>query len=241
MGKQDKIFEKGNVRGLPFSFNEEVTEVFEDMIDRSVPGYNTTLRIIQQQAKNHYIDGSNVYDLGCSLGASTSSLLNALNGRSKVIGIDNSDSMIRSCRERFSRSIKAEKVKFLKEDISQSEIVNASIVVINFVLQFLSIKERADLFQNIYQGLVPGGILILSEKVHFDSKKRTAEISNIHHFFKAKNGYSKLEISSKRDSLEGVLVTETESRHIYRAKELGFKNSTKLMSNLNFLTYKFQK
>ena len=91
MGKQDKIFEKGNVRGLPFSFNQEVTEVFEDMIDRSVPGYNTTLRIIQQQAKNHYIDGSNVYDLGCSLGASTSSLLNALNGRSKVIGIDNSD------------------------------------------------------------------------------------------------------------------------------------------------------
>ena len=74
MGKQDNIFEKGNVRGLPFSFNQEVTEVFEDMIDRSVPGYNTTLRIIQQQAKNHYIDGSNVYDLGCSLGASTSSL-----------------------------------------------------------------------------------------------------------------------------------------------------------------------
>ena len=241
MGKQDKIFEKGNVRGLPFSFNQEVTEVFEDMIDRSVPGYNTTLRIIQQQAKNHYIDGSNVYDLGCSLGASTSSLLNALNGRSQVIAIDNSDSMIRSCRERFGRSIQAEQVKFLKEDISHSEIVNASIVVINFVLQFLSIKERAELIQKIYQGLVPGGILILSEKVHFDSKKRTAEISNIHHFFKATNGYSKLEISSKRDSLEGVLVTETESRHIYRAKELGFKNSTKLMSNLNFLTYKFQK
>ena len=91
MGKQDNIFEKGNVRGLPFSFNQEVTEVFEDMIDRSVPGYNTTLRIIQQQAKNHYVDGTNVYDLGCSLGASTSSLLNALSGRYKIIAIDNSD------------------------------------------------------------------------------------------------------------------------------------------------------
>jgi len=241
VGKQDKIFEKGNVSGLPFSFNQEVTEVFEDMIDRSVPGYSTTLRIIQQQAKNHYIDRSNVYDLGCSLGASTSSLLNALNGRPKVIAIDNSDSMVRSCTERFSRSIKAEQVKFLQEDILQSEIVNASVVVINFVLQFLSIKERVGLMQKIYQGLVPGGVLILSEKVHFDSKKRTAEISNIHHFFKATNGYSKLEISSKRDSLEGFLVTETESQHIYRAKELGFRDPTKLMSNLNFLTYKFLK
>jgi len=241
VGKQDKIFEKVNVRGLPFSFNQEVTEVFEDMIDRSVPGYNTTLTIIQQQAKNHYIDGSNVYDLGCSLGASTSSLLKALNGRPKVIAIDNSDSMIRSCRERFSRSIQAEQVKFLKEDISQSEIVNASIVVMNFVLQFLSIKERVKLMQKIYQGLVPGGILILSEKVHFDSKRQTEEISNIHHSFKAANGYSKLEISSKRDSLEGVLVTETESQHLDRAKEIGFKVPSRLMSNLNFLTYKFQK
>ena len=84
MGKQDDIFIEGNLSGLPFSFNEEVTEVFEDMIDRSVPGYNTTLRIIQQQTKNHYIDGSNIYDLGCSLGASTSSLLNVLNPKIKI-------------------------------------------------------------------------------------------------------------------------------------------------------------
>ena len=149
--------------------------------------------------------------------------------------------MVSACKERFSNYIRAGQVNFLKEDISNSQILNASIVVINFVLQFWSIKEREELIQKIYKGLVPGGILILSEKVHFDSIKRTEEISIIHHSFKAANGYSKLEISSKRDSLEGVLVTETESRHIYRAKELGFKNSTKLMSNLNFLTYKFLK
>ena len=123
MRKQDKIFEEGNVSGLPFSFNQEVTEVFEDMIDRSVPGYNTTLRIIQQQAKNHCIDGSNVYDLGCSLGASTSSLLNALNGMSKVIAIDNSESMVRACTERFSKYIKTGQANFLKEDIIFKETI----------------------------------------------------------------------------------------------------------------------
>ena len=73
------------------------------------------------------------------------------------------------------------------------------------------------------------------------NERKTKEVSDIYHSFKSKNGYSKLEICSKRDSLEGVLVTETEDQHITRAKEAGFKYSNKLMSNLNFLTYKFKK
>ena len=45
MGKQDNIFEEGNLSGLPFTFNQEVTEVFEDMIDRSVPVSYTHLTL----------------------------------------------------------------------------------------------------------------------------------------------------------------------------------------------------
>tara|TARA_B100001123_G_C15256183_1_gene1004740 strand:- start:978 stop:1706 length:729 start_codon:yes stop_codon:yes gene_type:complete len=241
MVKRDKIFEEGNVSGLPFTFNQEVTEVFEDMIDRSVPGYSTSLKVIQQQTKKHFITQSNVYDLGCSLGASTTSLLNAISEQSKVIAIDSSEPMIRSCHDRFKKQIREDLVEFINEDITKSAIDNASVVVINFVLQFLKIEERTQLFKKIYNGLIPGGILILSEKVHFSSERKTKEVSDIYHSFKSKNGYSKLEISSKRDSLEGVLVTETEDQHITRAKEVGFKNSNKLMSNLNFLTYKFKK
>ena len=43
MAKRDNIFKASNSNDLPFSFNEEVTEVFEDMIDRSVPGYKSSL------------------------------------------------------------------------------------------------------------------------------------------------------------------------------------------------------
>ena len=94
MEKQDKLFEEGNVSGLPFSFNQEVTEVFEDMIDRSVPGYTTSLNIIQQQTKQFFKEETNIYDLGCSLGASTIALLNAVHGNFKIIAIDSSESMI---------------------------------------------------------------------------------------------------------------------------------------------------
>ena len=241
MEKQDKLFEEGNVSGLPFSFNQEVTEVFEDMIDRSVPGYTTSLNIIQQQTKQFFKEETNIYDLGCSLGASTIALLNAVHGNFKIIAIDSSESMIKACQNRFKEQIKADQINFLKEDILDSEIKNASVVVINFALQFLKIGDRSELFRKIYKGLVPGGILILSEKVHFNSQGKTEEMSDIYHSFKSINGYSELEISSKRDSLEGVLVTETEDQHLARAKDSGFINPDKLMSNLNFLTYKFIK
>ena len=241
MTRQDKLFEDGNVSGLPFSFNQEVTEVFEDMIDRSVPGYRTSLNIIQQQTKQLFKEETNVYDLGCSLGASTIALLNAVHGDFKIIAIDSSESMIKACQDRFKEQIQADQVNFLNEDILNSEIKNASVVVINFVLQFLKISDRSKLLRKIYKGLVPGGILILSEKVHFNSKRKTEAMSDIYHSFKSLNGYSELEISSKRDSLEGVLVTETEDQHLARAKDSGFKKPDKLMSNLNFLTYKFEK
>ena len=78
MGKQDNIYEAGNLSGLPFTFNQEVAEVFEDMIDRSVPGYKTSLNIIRYLSKKYYQINTNCYDIGCSLGASSASILSLI-------------------------------------------------------------------------------------------------------------------------------------------------------------------
>ena len=102
VGKQDNIFEDGNLSGLPFTFNQEVTEVFEDMIKRSVPGYQTSLRLITQYTKNYYQPETNCYDIGCSLGASSLSILKARQD-AKIIAIDNSEAMIKECRNRFKK------------------------------------------------------------------------------------------------------------------------------------------
>ena len=199
------------------------------------------LLILFNNKPNNFLKKKQIFMIWRSLGASTIALLNAVHGNFKIIAIDNSESMIKACQNRFKEQIKADQINFLNEDILDSEIKNASVVVINFALQFLKIGDRSELFRKIYKGLVPGGILILSEKVHFNSQRKTEEMSDIYHSFKSINGYSELEISSKRDSLEGVLVTETEDQHLARAKDSGFKNPDKLMSNLNFLTYKFIK
>ena len=136
MGKQDNIFEGGNLSGLPFTFNQEVTEVFEDMIDRSVPGYKTSLSLIAHNARRYYQSNTNCYDVGCSLGASSLSILQGAKD-AKVTAIDNSEAMIEECERRFKNLTESFHIKFICEDIMDSSLSDASIVVVNYVIQFL--------------------------------------------------------------------------------------------------------
>ena len=237
MIKKDSIFRVSNFNDLTFTFNEEVTEVFEDMIDRSVPGYTSSLRLIENLSRKYFIEGTCCYDLGCSLGASTMSLMKAIGKREgKVFAIDNSSAMIAACEQKCADLIKTEKVKFIKQDVNEAQIDKASVVVINFVLQFLNSNDRDGLLKKVFLGMKQGALLILSEKIHFDNKFRNQTIYNLHHQFKSNNGYTKMEISRKRDALEGVLVTDLESLHLQRLESIGFKKVKKVMTNLNFMT-----
>ena len=237
MVKKDSIFKVGNFNDLTFTFNEEVTEVFEDMIDRSVPGYTSTLRLIENLSRKYFIEGTHCYDLGCSLGASSMSLIKAMGKREgKIFAIDNSPAMIAACEQKCADLIKTGKVKFIKQDVNEAQIDKASVVVINFVLQFLNSKDRDGLLKKVFLGMKQGALLILSEKIHFDNKFRNQTIDNLHHQFKSNNGYSKMEISRKRDALEGVLMTDLETLHLKRLESIGFKKVRKVMTNLNFMT-----
>jgi|TARA_B100000809_G_scaffold262271_1_gene312884 tRNA (cmo5U34)-methyltransferase len=237
MVKKDSIFKVGNFNDLTFTFNEEVTEVFEDMIDRSVPGYTSSLRLIENLSRKYFIEGTHCYDLGCSLGASSMSLIKAMGKREgKIFAIDNSPAMIAACEQEYADLIKTGKVKFIKQDVNEAQIDKASVVVINFVLQFLNSKDRDGLLKKVFLGMKQGALLILSEKIHFDNKFRNQTIDNLHHQFKSNNGYSKMEISRKRDALEGVLITDLETLHLKRLESIGFKKVRKVMTNLNFMT-----
>ena len=63
MIKKDSIYKGDNSNDLPFSFNEEVAEVFEDMIDRSVPGYASSLRLIKIFTNKYFRENSNCLSL----------------------------------------------------------------------------------------------------------------------------------------------------------------------------------
>ena len=104
-------------------------------------------------------------------------------------------------------------VDIVQADINEVAIEDASVVVLNFTLQFLDPDQRLPLLTRIYQGLRPGGLLILSEKFRFDSAPVNDLLVDLHLDFKRANGYSELEISQKRTALENVLRADTVPQH----------------------------
>ena len=219
-----------------FRFDQDVVKVFDDMVRRSVPGYDSMIQMIGLIARMYGQDNTNYYDLGSSTGAITLSI--ALNNKSKnnqFFAIDNSKEMVEQCEKNLHN--KVDNLKAICDDINQVKINSASIVVLNLTLQFIDVNLRSNLIKKIYDGLEPGGILIISEKIHFDDAVTQNQITKLHMDFKKENGYSELEIANKRQAIENVLITETKEQHLNRLRDCGFVETSCFFQCLNFVSF----
>ena len=232
--KQDKIFAKSQ-QVVDFAFDDAVADVFPDMIRRSVPGYETVISLLGVLANQYAQSKSRIYDLGCSLGAATLSMHQQTRTLDlEHICVDNSEAMVKRCESRLQRHMPEAKLQVLCEDIQNTEINNASVVVVNFTLQFLAPEERLALLKNIYDGLLPNGVLVLSEKLVFEDNIENQHQIDWHHNFKRANGYSDLEISQKRAAIENVMIPDTFEQHQKRLQTAGFKQSYQWFQSFNF-------
>jgi len=232
---KDRVFSRALSEVKPFEFNETVANVFHDMISRSVPGYALLLHMIGLYADLFIQPGSRIFDLGCSLGEATLVIADrAKNSDCEIIAVDNSAAMITKC-EQLPHS--AQKIEWRCEDIRQTEISNASMVILNLTLQFLPPEERPALLQQIFQGLNPGGVLVLSEKVVFDDATENERMAQLYQGFKKTMGYSDLEISQKRNALENVLISDSEQQHFQRLDDVGFDEIYQCFRSFNFISY----
>jgi tRNA (cmo5U34)-methyltransferase len=235
MKEKDSIYTSPVGEIEPFKFDETVAKVFPDMIVRSVPGYNTIISAIGLLAEKFAQPDSICYDLGCSLGAATLSMRHHIAEKyCRIIAVDNSQAMLQHCEKLIAQDHSQIDVELQCSDIRNISIVDASVVVINFTLQFIPINDRQELLNNIYQGLLPGGILIISEKISFDDSQQQALQTEMHHIFKKANGYSDLEISQKRTALENVLIPETFKQHQQRLLNAGFNSAEIWFQYFNF-------
>lgn len=222
-GKRDDLFAKYSDDVADFVFDKHVVAVFDDMIRRSVPGYATVVAMTRVFAQHYAQADSYCYDLGCSLGASTLAMRGGITAKNCTIrAVDSSAEMIGRCREIAAGDISTVPVEFVCDDMMNVPIERASVVVMNYTLQFLAPGQREEMIGRIYDGLLPGGVLVLAEKVVFDCEKRQEFERQMHEDFKRLNGYSELEISQKRKSLENTLIPDTESGHIERLERAGF-------------------
>ena len=234
---QDTIYATERTQVAPFEFDEAVVAVFPDMIERSVPGYTLLLSLIGQIASRYAQPHSRCYDLGCSLGAVTLALRQQIKQPGcRITAVDNAAAMIEKCGEIIGRSGPGLPVDLVEANICDVPIREASVVVLNFTFQFVPPAQRDALIQRIYDGLLPGGALILSEKVVFEPQELDDLLVTLHHDFKRANGYSDLEISQKRTALENVLISETVPQHQARLLAAGFTSADLWFQAFNFVS-----
>ncbi len=231
---QDKLFDTPQ-QVVDFAFDDAVADVFPDMIRRSVPGYETVISLLGVLAQQYAQPNTNVYDLGSSLGAATLSMHRQTRTLGlKHICVDNSEAMVKRCQSRLARHMPDADLMVVCDNIEEFEINNASLVVINFTLQFLSPESRLALLKKIYNGLLPKGVLVLSEKLVFENEVENQGQVNLHLTFKSANGYSDLEISQKRAAIENVMIPDSLETHQQRLQQAGFKESYQWFQAFNF-------
>jgi tRNA (cmo5U34)-methyltransferase len=234
--EKDRLFAEQMIP-RDFIFDDNVAGVFEDMINRSVPGYATIINMIGVLAQRYGQTNSRIYDLGCSLGGASFSIASQLDPASNISiqAIDNSNAMI----ARMEKKLGAQKdlaiaINCHCADILQLPISDASVVVLNFTLQFVPMKEREPLMRKIYEGMRPGALLVISEKIIFPDETLNQLFIELYHSFKERMGYSKLEIAQKRAALENVMIPETLDTHRKRLQKAGFHSFDAWFQCFNF-------
>ena len=237
---EDQIY-KSNDGTEPFRFDDKVARVFPDMLRRSIPGYGASLEAIGSLAARYVHAGTNCYDLGCSLGAASIAMRHGIREAScRIVAVDSSEAMIERCRKVVAAQTRPTDVMtdvdLVLGDIRDVEIVNASMVVLNYTLQFVEPGDRDALLRGICGGMNPGGILVLSEKVVDENPEMESLLVDLHHEHKRRNNYSALEISRKRAALENVLIPETVAAHRARLRDAGFSHSAVWLRFFNFVS-----
>jgi len=237
-GTKDSIYNTPKDIIVDFVFDKSVAHVFPDMIRRSVPGYDNLIPLLGIIAEKFVTANSNIYDLGCSLGAASLSIRRQLHVEGcKIISVDNAEAMVEQCRKNMAKEASNNiTVEVTCDDILNIEINNASFTVLNYTLQFIKPEKRITLLSKICSGMNQGGALILSEKIISNDVNEQALIEELQLNFKSANGYSDLEISQKRSALDNVLIPDTLDTHQQRLKQAGFSQVIVWQQCLNFIS-----
>jgi tRNA (cmo5U34)-methyltransferase len=237
MSDTDLIYSTPQSNVKDFAFDAQVVEVFPDMISRSVPGYKTIIETIGRLSQRFVTDNSNVYDLGCSLGAATLAMRQSITAKNcQLIGVDNSAAMVERCKMHINAFKGDTPVEIVEGNLQDINIENASMVVLNFTLQFIEPAERQALMSQIAKGLKPGGLLLISEKISDNDQVCRDLLTDLHHDFKRANGYSDLEIAQKRTALENVMRIDTFETHKERLTNAGFEHISPWFQCFNFFS-----
>ncbi|HEX8646634.1 MAG TPA: carboxy-S-adenosyl-L-methionine synthase CmoA [Thermoleophilaceae bacterium] len=236
MSGRDELFRERRETS-DFRFNSEVSEVFDDMVRRSVPFYDLAQDLMVEIVRRRVEPGSTIYDLGCATGTTLLLLANALGRpRPRLVGVDSSADMLDQARAKLGAA-GHDDVELALGDLLDLDYEETGCFVLSLTLQFVRPPDRPGLLRQLHSRLRPGGLLLLVEKVIDESPGFRRLYVDIHQAFKAAHGYSELEVAQKREALENVLVPYTATENTRMLAEAGFSEVSLLFKGLNFAAW----
>ena len=239
--KKDSIFLNSIKRPSEFEFNAEVAEVFDDMLERSIPFYLEQQAMIVDLCKKLWIPGTNVYDLGCSTATTLIGLGRELPPSVRLVGYDNSPPMLERARRNVEESCLQKRIGLqhgeLNGQLTDLRLDNASIVLMCWTLQFIRPLRRDDLIRWIHDALVDGGVLIVTEKILTNNGHMNRFFTELYYDFKRRRGYSDVEIGRKREALENVLIPYRLDENLDLFRRNGFELVETVFQWFNFAAF----
>lgn len=218
-----------------WEFNAEVTDVFEEMLRRSIPQYEVMRNAVFDIASRFAREKTAIVDLGCSRGDALSPLVARFGAYNRFVGVEVSQPMLAAARKRFQGYIDCGVVSIREMDLRHQFPPDRSSVILSVLtLQFTPIEYRLKIVREAFNALIPGGALILVEKVLGASADLDAMLVDLYYGMKRGNGYSQEEIDRKRLSLEGVLVPVTAAWNEQLLHQCGFSEVDCFWRYLNF-------
>ena len=231
----DEVFKEKQNNLSDFEFNKKVAGVFDDMVSRSVPFYEEMQRMTSELAAQYATENSYIYDLGCSTGTTMLLMDKTVKENISFVGIDDSEEMIIKCQQKLDNFNLNRKIELSVADLTENvPIKNASVVTMVLVLQFIRPIHRKEIIKKIYEGINPGGVFIIIEKILCEEKSFNRDFIDFYYNFKRRNNYAELEISQKREALENVLIPYKTSENITLLKEAGFSEVEVFFKWYNF-------
>jgi len=238
-GDADRLFETGKYP-VPFAFNDEVAQVFDDMVSRSVPLYKEVALLVAEWTNKFYQPGTTIYDIGCSTGTTidlAARYLSHFDRRANFVGIDTSEPMLARAKSKLAGWSREHQIQLTNINALDMQYSNASVVIVNYTLQFIPVAQRLKLLKNIHDGLVPGGILFLSEKLRSCCPEFHELVTDSYERFKEVRGYSRTEIERKKEALDNVLVPLTLDEQSELLRSAGFNFFEPMIRWHNFTSF----
>jgi tRNA (cmo5U34)-methyltransferase len=233
--EKDRFFESPSSAARDFMFGHDVANVFDDMVSRSVPQYAEIQRMTCEMAADFARPGTAVYDYGCGTATTLNRLEPLLAEGVKLVGVDQSESMLERAREKLSHLAGRREFELCRSDLhDEFPADNASVSLMVLTLQFLRPLHRERIIKRIYQGLVDQGCFILVEKVIGQHGLLNRQFIKYYYEMKRRNGYSDEEIVRKREALENVLVPYRADENIALLRDAGFSQVEEFFRWYNF-------